>query len=190
MAGEFPLPPIVTEEGDMNARALMLGTAIAGTLDILGAIAFGSSSGMGPITVLQSVAAGPFGDHMVGAGPGVALLGLAIHYAIMFVEVAVFIAAVQAVPGILRDRDRPGLSPIPAAGRIAQLRKPILAGVGYGLIVYCVMYWIVLPLRWPTAFPQTGAGDIATAVFLHIFCVGIPIALCAAAAPPARVSAT
>lgn len=170
----------------MNMKALMLATAIAGTLDILGAIAFGSSSGMGPVTVLQSVAAGPFGDHMVGAGAGVALLGLAIHYAIMLVEVAVFMVAAQAVPGILRSSETPSL---PAAGRGAQLRRPVLAGTAYGLVVYFVMYWGVLPLRWPAVFPQTGAGDVATAVFLHIFCVGIPIAFCAAAAPPARVPA-
>jgi hypothetical protein len=164
----------------------MLGTAVAGTLDISGAIAFGSSSGMGPITVLQSVAAGPFGDHMVGAGSGVALLGLAVHYAIMLVEVAVFMVAVQVVPGILRDRDAPGLPTGLAAG---QWRRPVVAGVVYGLVVYLVMYWIVLPLRWPTVFPQTGAADVATAVFLHVCAVGIPIALCAAATPPARIPA-
>lgn len=172
----------------MNERALILGTAIAGTLDILGAIAFGRSSGMGPVTVLQSVAAGPFGDHMVGAGVGVAVLGLAVHYAIMLVEVAVFMVTVQAVPGILRGRNVHGVPTVPATRRTTRLQRPIIAGAAYGLIVYFVMYWIVLPLRWPAAFPQTGASDVATAVFLHICCVGIPIALTAAAAPQARRS--
>lgn len=173
----------------MNAKALLLGTATAGTLDILGAIMFGSAGGIGPLTVLQSVAAGPFGDHMVGAGVWASLLGLAVHFAIMLVEVAVFLVAVQRVPGLLGapsdPRDGLGLP----AGRLVALRRPILAGIVYGLIVYTVMYRIVLPLRWPASFPQNGVADVATAMFLHIFCVGIPIALCAVAARAPRVSA-
>jgi hypothetical protein len=53
------------------------------------------------------------------------------------------------------------------------LRKPLLWGVLYGFGIYLVMYWIVLPLRWPDLFPRTGLWDVANALFSHLVCVGL-----------------
>jgi hypothetical protein len=61
----------------------------------------------------------------------------------------------------------------------ALLRHPIAAGLGYGLLLWIVMYWIVKPLRWPEApLPHTLYG-IANALFSHCILVGLPIALIA-----------
>ena len=49
----------------------------------------------------------------------------------------------------------------------------------YGLITYVVMNLIVVPLRFPAAWPPKPIG-IATQLFAHIVLVGIPIALIAA----------
>ena len=57
--------------------------------------------------------------------------------------------------------------------------KPLQWGVIYGLITYVVMNLIVVPLRFPAAFPPSARG-VATQLFCHIVLVGIPIALIAA----------
>ncbi len=62
------------------------------------------------------------------AWPG-AIVGLAVHFAIMAVMVAAFVAAAHLLP------------------RAAQWR--LFYGVAYGGLLYLVMYWLVIPLRWP-----------------------------------------
>ncbi len=131
-------------------------TLIAGSLDLMSAFAFGGMKGVGPIQILRSVAAGPFGDGMREGGAPAALIGLATHFSIMTVMVSVFVLA---------------------SGRIEWLRKNwLLAGTLYGLILYGVMYRIVLVLRYPGIFPQNGVWQVSNALFSHIVCVGIPIA--------------
>lgn len=131
-------------------------TLIAGSLDLMSAFVFGGMKGVGPIAILRSVAAGPFGDAMREGGPPAALIGLATHFTIMSVMVSVFVLA---------------------SARIEWLRRNwLLAGTGYGLILYGVMYRIVLVLRYPDIFPQNGLWQVSNALFSHIVCVGIPIA--------------
>lgn len=141
----------------MNGRLIIRGTLVAGTLDILSAFVFAGMAGASPARVLRSIAAGPFGDGMRDAGLAGAALGLVVHYSIMAVMVSVFVAA--------------------ASRHELLIRKPIVSGVIYGLALYLVMYWIVLPARWPAAFPQTGAWQVGNCLFSHLICVGIPMAL-------------
>ncbi|MGC1468521.1 MAG: hypothetical protein WA793_03995, partial [Sphingorhabdus sp.] len=54
--------------------------------------------------------------------------------------------------------------------------SPWLSGTIYGVLLYALMYWIVLPLRWPDIFPQTGLTNILEALFAHIVLVGLPLA--------------
>lgn len=133
------------------------GTAVAGTLDLLSAFVFAGMKGVGPVQVLRGVAAGPFGDAMHDGGPVAALLGLAVHYSIMAVMVTVFVFAARRVPFLTQ--------------------QAVVAGALYGLGLYFVMYWGVLALRYPQAFPQTGLWQVSNALFSHLICVGIPIAL-------------
>lgn len=131
-------------------------TLIAGSLDLMSAFVFGGMKGAGPIRILRSVAAGPFGDGMREGGTPAALIGLATHFSIMAVMVSAFVLA---------------------SARIEWLRHHwLLAGAGYGLILYGVMYRIVLVLRYPGIFPQNGLWQVSNALFSHIVCVGIPIA--------------
>ncbi|MHA3793178.1 hypothetical protein [Sphingomonas sp. YL-JM2C] len=137
-------------------RAIVTATALSGSLDLLSAFAFSAVKGVGPLRVLQGVAAGPFGDPMIqGSSVPVALAGLIVHYALMTVMAAVFMIAARLLPFILR--------------------RPLLWGTVYGLGLYLVMYWIVLPLRWPELFPRTGAWDVGNALFSHLICVGLPM---------------
>lgn len=133
-------------------KTIAAATAAAGTLDILSAFLW---NGGDAAAVLNSVARGPFGQRFGGLSG--AAVGLAVHFAILAV-----MAAVMAL----------------AMARCARLRRrawPV--GIAYGLVLYGVVYWIVLPMRWPTIFPQTDPASVAKALISHIFCVGLPLAL-------------
>jgi uncharacterized membrane protein YagU involved in acid resistance len=137
-------------------RAIVTGVAVSGSLDLLSAFVFSAVEGVGPVRVLQSVAAGPFGDPMLQTSSvPVALAGLIVHYALMTVMVTLFVLAALKLPVILR--------------------RPLLWGTLYGFAIYLVMYWIVLPLRWPELFPKTALWDVGNALFSHLVCVGLPM---------------
>jgi hypothetical protein len=65
-----------------------------------------------------------------------------------------------------------------ARSRPTLLDRPWLAGLVYGLITYVVMNLVVVPLRFPAAWPPK-ALSIATQLFAHIVLVGWPTALIA-----------
>jgi hypothetical protein len=137
------------------ARPILIGTLIAGTLDILAAIILSSIYGNGPMPMLRGVASGPF-PGATGWGTGGSVLGLAVHFTLMAIMVTIFVLA---------------------ATRIRALwQKPVLWGFLYGLATYVVMNWIVVPLRFHGPLPPS-TGAIVTQLFCHIVLVGIPIAL-------------
>jgi hypothetical protein len=138
-------------------RPIAIATLVAGTLDILSAFLFAGMAGMKPLGVLRFVASGPFGAAPTQT-PGWAAVGLAVHFAIM---------ACMATAYML------------ASSRIAALlRHPMLAGLAYGVLLWLVMYWIVLPTRFGMPLPNT-LWSIGNALFSHCILVGIPIALVA-----------
>ena len=140
--------------GRSTTRTILLATAIAGTLDLLSAFLFAGMAGVGPVGVLQFVASGPFGDQARTA-PGWAVAGLIVHYAIMAAMAAAFVLAARRWPGLVR--------------------RPIVSGIAYGLLLWLVMYWVVRPARWPEMpLPHTAKG-IAEQLFSHCLLVGIPI---------------
>ena len=55
------------------------------------------------------------------------------------------------------------------------VRRPLLAGALYGVIVYSVMDFVVLPLSAVAQRPFN-PGLAAIMVVIHIVCVGLPIA--------------
>lgn len=144
----------------MNAgRRILTAALVAGTLDIAAAALLALQAGRTPDKMLRGVASGPFPDapHW---GAGGAVLGLAVHFAIMAVMAAVYALA---------------------ADRLPQLKaRWLAAGIGYGLATWVVMNLVVLPLRWPTVFPHLDAQSLATSLFCHIVLVGLPIARIAA----------
>ena len=138
------------------ARPILIGTLIAGTLDILAAIGLTLYYGQRTVgEMLRGVASGPF-PGATEMGTAGAILGLAVHFALMAIMVAVFALA---------------------ATRLRPLwRQPILWGVLYGLATYVVMNLVVMPLRFGTPVPPPTRA-IVTQLFCHIVLVGIPIAL-------------
>ena len=139
-------------------RPILLATLVAGTLDILAAVGLTLFYARDPMNMLRGVASGPF-PGATDWGNGGAVLGLAVHFTLMAIMVTAYMIA---------------------AGRWLALRtKPLQWGVIYGLITYVVMNLIVVPLRFPDAFPPSVRG-VVTQLFCHIVLVGIPTAWIAA----------
>ncbi len=133
-------------------------TLVCGTLDIIYAISLSMLAGGSALSVLLSVASGPFGAEAKAWGWMGGAVGLAVHFTIMFFMVNSFILAIKYI-------------------RTLTSINAILLGTIYGCLLYFIMYWIVLSLRWPNLFPQTDPIQMIKALVPHIFLVGIPLAL-------------
>ena len=107
--------------------------------------------------MLRYVASGPF-PAATDLGTAGALLGLAIHFALMLVMVAAFMLAARRWPTLLDS--------------------PALSGAAYGVLTYVVINWIVVPLRFETPLPPSPLS-IATQLFAHVVLVGLPVAFIA-----------
>jgi hypothetical protein len=143
--------------------AVLGGGCTAALLDITYAfVAFGLR-GASPVKILQSIASGVLGKAAYQGGVGAAALGALLHVAIALVMAAVYVTASR-------------VSVFPALNR-----RPWLWGPLYGIGCYLVMNYVVLLLRFgPKPVPpmEVLLGGVA----IHMFGVGLPIALFAARA--------
>ena len=147
-------------------KPIALATLISGTLDILFATILTLLNAREPANMLRFVASGPF-PSAPEMGTSGAILGLIVHFALMAIMATVFVAVTRARPALLKS--------------------PVLTGVGYGLITYVILDLIVVPLRFPAAFPPKPIS-IATQLFAHIVLVGLAFAFIARRYLPARVA--
>ena len=136
-------------------RPIAFATLIAGTLDILFAMGLTLARGGEIPAMLRFVASGPF-PAATGMGTGGAILGLAVHFALIAIMAAVYMLVAQ----------KPG----------RHARRPDQMGRPYGLVTYVIMNLIVVPLRFNAPLPPSTLS-IVTQLFAHIVLVGIPIAL-------------
>jgi hypothetical protein len=128
---------------------------IAGILDITSAFVIAGIKGTGSIRMLQGIASGLLGQRSFEGGMATAGLGLSIHFLIAFTAAAVFYAASRKFSSLTQHA--------------------VLSGLLYGIAVYIFMYWIVVPVAFPTA-RHSMSRDV-TAVVVHIVLIGLPIAL-------------
>ncbi|MEY2562601.1 MAG: hypothetical protein QOH88_794 [Verrucomicrobiota bacterium] len=146
----------MTSERSRAGSAIALATVTAGILDISSAFILSYQKGVGPIGVLHGVAAGLIGrESAIKGGLATAALGLAIHFFIALVVATVFYGASRKV--------------------VFVTRHAVVSGLLYGVAVYGFMYWIVMPLAYPVVHPSL-SRDL-TAVCVHMFLIGLPIAL-------------
>lgn len=160
---------------------IILGGLAAGILDILYAfVVYGPLSfKLSPVDVLHSVAAGWIGRDAANAGgDSTALLGLATHFMIATFFAAAFVEAASRVPSLTA--------------------RPVKWGVIYGLGLYVLMNYVVVPLsaahasqhfavdlddaasRLQAAFSALRPKDpwlLAGTILTHTAFVGVPIAL-------------
>lgn len=132
---------------------------VSGSLDIAAAFLVYGLFGLKPIPLLQGIAAGLLGpSRALAGGLSTAALGLACQYFIAFVASAVYFAASRGV-GFLLDH-------------------AVISGAVYGIAVYFFMNRIVVPLSAARKYPFSWEMMLV-GVTIHIFCVGLPIALLA-----------
>ncbi|HZT59945.1 MAG TPA: hypothetical protein VFA21_15145 [Pyrinomonadaceae bacterium] len=140
------------------SRAIILGGLIAGTLDITYAFVFyGVRNGLSPARILQSVASGLLGADAFKGGFGTDALGLFCHYLIAFTAAALYYAASRKLTFLLNHA--------------------VVCGVIYGVVIYVVMNYVVVPL---SAVPPRGTAApvvFITGLLVHMFFIGLPIAL-------------
>jgi hypothetical protein len=153
--------PSVPGHGRAAARpalAVAVGGLAAGLLDLLGAIAVYWPAP--PAGILRSIAAGVTGTAAARAGgAGVAGLGLLLHFVVAAGAAAVFVAACRVVPGLAR--------------------RPWLSGPIYGIVVFLVMNYAVIPLSAIGLFPGPWTTATWLVIAVHLIGVGPPIALAA-----------
>lgn len=137
-------------------QAWLKATLICGALDILYAIVATLLRNGDVVAMLSGVAAGPLGSAPQGWGVGGAVAGLAVHFILMGIMVAILQQALR----------HDGLARL----------SPLLVGTVYGIGLYLVMYGLVMPIRFGTAFPPPTLGRLANGLAPHIFLVGIPMA--------------
>ena len=141
------------------ALLVLLAGVVGATCDITYAILYYGWKGIPPERILQTVASGLLGKAACEGGGATAALGLALHCAIVVVA---------------------------AARRWAWMREePITAGLAYGVAIYGVMNFAVLPLSaypFPLRFPLL---TTASGLLVHMVGVGLPISLITRRAHPA-----
>jgi hypothetical protein len=146
----------VTTEKSQAFPAIGWAGLVAGVLDISSAFALSYPKGVGPVRVLQGVAAGLLGrEAAINGGLATAGLGLAIHFFIAFVVATIFYLASRKL--------------------VFLTQNAVLAGLLYGVVVYGFMYWIVMPLAYPVVHPSLSRDLVAVCV--HMLLIGLPIAL-------------
>jgi hypothetical protein len=138
-------------------RIFVATALIAGTLDIVYAIAFSYfRSGTSPTRLLQSIAYGAIGRDAYSGGAATAALGLGFHFLIAFTITALFFMAAAHYPSLTR--------------------RPVITGSLFGIVVYLVMNFVVMPLSRIGPRPLPAAIVIVTGVLVHMFLIGVPIA--------------
>lgn len=131
---------------------------VAGTLDITENIVFNAFRGITPWQIFQFIASGLLDGRSFQLGWASVVLGVVIHYAIALTWTAIFYVAATRFNV---------LSP-----------RPILSGLLYGVLVYAIMNFVVLPLS--AVPPRPSASTIVVrinAVLALMFCIGLPVAL-------------
>lgn len=139
-------------------RAILGGGLIAATLDLGYAFTAWGMKGVAPERILQSVASGWLGTAAFQGGAVAALLGAVSHYGILLVAASLYWLASDRLTA-LAD-------------------KPEWFGPLYGLVIYGVMNYLVVPLSAAPPRPGMPPWDLLLGgLLIHAFGVGLPIAL-------------
>ena len=136
-------------------RTILTAGLVVGVLDISSAFVIWWLRGVGARRGLQGIAAGLLGASSFDGGLLTAGFGLALHFFVAFVVVTIFYLASRKIEFLVIH--------------------PVVSGVLYGIGVYIVMYWFVLPAAFPTFRHRLGNDLLAVAI--HISLIGLPCAL-------------
>ena len=136
-------------------RAILAAGFVVGVLDISSAFVIWWQRGVGARRGLQGIAAGLLGAKAFDGGWATAGVGIALHFFVAFVVALIFYLASRKIDFLTIH--------------------PVVSGVLYGIGVYIVMYWFVLPTAFPTFRHRVWNELLAVAI--HISLIGLPCAL-------------
>lgn len=145
--------------GRRPLKTIVTAGLVAGALDITYACIIWGLRGVTPIRIGQSIASGLLGrEAAVGGGTAIGLFGLLLHFIMATIIAAIYYGAARNIR-LLVDRAVP-------------------FGIAYGLATYGVMNYVVMPLSAIGAVGNSGPAYIRiTGVLVHMFLIGLPIAL-------------
>ena len=139
----------------LGSKRISLTGLLAGTLDITAAcIQYYLKKGKGPEGVLTYVASGLFGKQAFEGGFKWNLAGLLIHYCIAMSFTLFFALLIKNIGALRSNR--------------------FLTGLLYGVFVWAVMAFLVVPLTNVPPSPRTLSGSLQAAGIL-ICCIGMPL---------------
>lgn len=123
-------------------NAIVLGGLVAGTIDIGAASLI---NWLSPVLICKFVAGGLLGKAALQGGIDVAAYGMVLQWVELLIIAAVYVSAAEWLP-ILK-------------------RQWIAFGLGYGVGIFFVMNYVVVPLsawhRWPYMAPDKFAENMA-----------------------------
>ena len=139
-------------------RAIGWAGLLAGTLDITAALVESGLEGKGPIHLFQAIAGGLLGMSSFQGGLATATLGIVLHFLIATTAAAVFYFASRKFKFLVQHA--------------------IPSGILYGIPVYVLMNYIVLPLS--AYHVKIALSPVAVRIkdaAILMFLVGLPISL-------------
>lgn len=140
------------------AGAILAGGFMAATFDFFAAMLIHH---VGASAIAKAIARGWYGDAARTMGPIVDVVGMASHWAILLGAAAIFVLVSLRFP-VLR-------------------RRAWIVGPLFGICVYLVMHFVVLPLSAIHATNNPKGLALVEEVLGHMFVIGLPIALWARA---------
>jgi hypothetical protein len=146
----------------MNIQKILKAGLIVGSLDIIAALLqYYIKTGKNPGNVLKFIASGVFGKEAFSGGTTMVTIGLLLHFVIAFIFTFFFFWIIYKIPAFSKQK--------------------ILTGILYGLFIWSVMNFIVVPLSNtpPLTFKLTNA---LLAMGILIVCIGIPLSFMAGGA--------
>ncbi len=136
--------------------ATLVGGLAAAILDIVYGFLAWAPYQVSPTMILQSIASGLLGKAAYVGGASIAALGLVLH---------VTIALLMALAYTLASISRPQL-----------IQKPVRWGLVYGLCLYLIMNYVVLPLSaYPHPITLPPLPLLVGGIAIHAVGVGLPI---------------
>jgi hypothetical protein len=107
----------------LNIRAIAVGGLVAGTIDIAAASVI---NWVNPVVILHAIAGGILGAASFHSGTSSAVLGLILQWVMSLLIAAVFVIGIQWLPALQR--------------------RWVTAGLIYGVVIFAVMNYVVVPL--------------------------------------------
>ena len=119
-----------------------------------------AATGVPPYRIFQYIAGGLLGPHSMNGGNATVILGIFLHTCIAVGAATVFYFASLQLPVLHR--------------------RPWIFGPAFGIVVYLVMHYVVVPLSaLPSHHSSMGWPEFIDQIFAHTCLVGLPIALAA-----------